>query len=90
MELLNVFLSIFLLLLSAPIGFIIAWLARDELIIGRKWFIAIILTSILSTIIFLFFDMVASLSSFFIFIVSLISWIKSFDKRWTKKSITRT
>ena len=31
--------EIIILVLAFPIGYLIAWMARDELIAGRKWFL---------------------------------------------------
>ena len=72
------------LILGFPAGYLLAYLCKEELVSGRKWFLAIMIISIISGIIFLFFNLVASLTSFFIAIVSFVSLIKSYDKRFTK------
>ena len=79
------FLEIIILLFAIPTGFLIAWLARDELVSGKKWFKILIIVSILLGIWF----WLAGKSYIvwiagFIAIVSLISLIKSEDKGWTK------
>lgn len=72
-----------LLALSVPVGLWIAWLARDELIDGRKWFLTI---SILCLIIGVYFsirlDKVVLFSLASIFIVSMISYLLSYKKGW--------
>ena len=87
MELLNLILTLILLVLSIPIGFLIAYMARDELVEGKKWFITLTLLSLIIGIFFLILQSYAgALACFFIFIVSLISYRKSFDKKWVKKA----
>lgn len=80
--------EIILLIAAIPVGFLIAYLANDELVQGRKWFRAIILLSLLA--------IAASatatnipilLTSIFALIVATISYWKSFDKLWTKRRI---
>jgi len=75
--------KLIILLMAVPTGFLISWLARDELVVGRKWFRVLIIVSFLGTIWFYLtgFDYI-SLSFMFILIVSAISYTKSFDKRW--------
>ena len=80
--------EIIILLLAIPSGFLIAWLCRDELIAGRKWFAA--LTLIFFVIGWWFFlagNYVIMHSCFFITITAFISYYKSKDKRWTKRRI---
>ena len=80
--------EILLLILAIPAGFLIAYLARDELIVGRKWFrIIIILGLIAGTWFYITGERVVSLSSWFMGIIALVSLIKSNDKRWTKKKV---
>ncbi len=70
------------LLLSIPLGLFLAYLTRDELVGGRKYFKLIIFISGLTGIIFLFFNLEVSLSLFFIFITTLICLKKSYDKNF--------
>ena len=80
--------EIIILLLAIPSGYLIAWLARDELEDGKKWFRILIIVSIISGIWFYLIGLFyISLTSGFIFIVSLISLIKSKDKKWIKSKI---
>jgi hypothetical protein len=78
--------EIILLVLAIPVGYLIAWLARDELVDGRKWFkLLIILSSALALFFYPFNYGYISLSLLFIAIVSFISFLKSRDKEWTRK-----
>ena len=80
--------DIILLVLAIPAGYLIAWMARDELADGRKWFGALVIICVVLAAIFTYFGFVyIALSLEFIGIVSLISVIKSRDKKWTKKRI---
>lgn len=77
--------KIFILLLSIPIGFAIAWFARDELAKGRKYFIVLIIAGIIGVIgSWIYGFQVVSWTCAFILGVSFISYIKSFDKGWIK------
>lgn len=78
--------EIILILCAFPIGLLISYLARDELIIGRKWFKAIFLVSIFFSIYFyLFGERYAVFSSIFIAIVAIVSYTRSFDLKLTRK-----
>ncbi|MBS3083812.1 hypothetical protein J4423_03340 [Candidatus Pacearchaeota archaeon] len=73
-------LELVVLLLSIPTGLLIAWLAKDELIDG---FVYIKILFVLSLIGIIFFENeVTILSLGFICIVSYISVLKRFDKKW--------
>lgn len=80
--------EILTLFLAIPVGVLIAWMARDELIDGRKWFYG---TMIVSAVFGTGFAVKGygeiTLTFWFIAIVSFVSIIKSRDKRWTKKKI---
>ena len=76
------------LILGIPVGYWIAWLCRDELIEGRKWFRSIIAISVLLAIFFFSIRNYIIVSTMiFILIVSFVSLMKSFDKSWTGKKI---
>ncbi len=71
--------------MSIPLGLIVSWMAREELIEGRKWFKVLVIFFIISGIWFyLTGKNHVSLASFFISIFSLVSYIKSFNAKWTK------
>jgi len=79
------FLEIIILILAIPAGFLIAWLSRDELVSGRKYFRILMIISILGVIWFWLSGMnYISWTLAFVFVVSLVSLIKSEDKKWTK------
>ena len=70
--------EILLLALAIPTGFLLSWMAKDELKAGREWFWALLFISFFLFSMFLYFDIIdASLTCLFITIVSLISLIKN-------------
>ena len=70
--------EIIILLLGIPIGYLIAWLAKDELEVGRKWFRVLVIFSFLVGIWFYLIGWkVESFSMGFILIVSLVSLVRS-------------
>lgn len=78
--------KLIILALAIPAGYLIAWLARDELMTGRKWFkILIFISAFLFGFFLLGEQIYAAWTALFILIVSFISLIKSWDKRWTKR-----
>ena len=80
--------ELILLVLAIPTGFLIAWMARDELADGRKWFRALIVASIALAALFWIIGLgYISLTLIFMAIVSFVSLIKSRDKKWTKKRL---
>lgn len=80
--------EIIILILAIPAGFLIAWMANDELVAGRKWFVTLIVLSLIVGMGgFLFGENVVSWTCGFILIVSFISYFKSFDKKWTRRRI---
>ena len=80
--------EIIILLSGIPAGYLIAWLAKDELKAGRKWFVILMIFSIIALFWFLFAGWkVESFSSGFIFIVSLISLLKSSYGKFIKSKI---
>lgn len=78
-------LIVLLLVLAFPIGLLIAWMGRDELKDGRKWFKGIIIISAIIGIILVVFKRYAEgLTFLFIIIFTGISLWKSYDKKWVK------
>ena len=76
------------LILAVPLGFLLAWAARDELVSGKKWFMAIFVVSVIAGIGFYVYGLSYIGWTFgFIVIVSFISLKKSKDKGWTKRRI---
>jgi len=74
-----------ILLSGIPVGYLLAWLCRDELVDGRKYFFIIAILSLILSVITFFIFIPAALTLLFILIVSLISFWKSYDKRLVKK-----
>jgi hypothetical protein len=80
--------EIILLVLAIPTGFLIAWMARDELVDGKNWFKMLVVASIVLAGLFWIFGFAhISLTCVFIAIVSFVSIVKSSDKKWTKKRL---
>lgn len=78
--------ELIVLLLAIPVGLLVAYMARDELVDGRKWFTYIFIIGFLAGMwFFLIGKNIEMYSSFFISIISIVSYIKSFDKKWTRK-----
>ena len=76
------------LLLSIPIGLLVAWLCRDELVAEKRWFKVIMVASAIIALVMLFFgNFVVVLTMIFFFIITLVSYIKSFDVKWTKRKL---
>ena len=74
--------EIIILILAIPTGLLIAKLTKEELKPGRKYFAALIIVSILATIWFYLTKFkVEALTSAFIAISTLISYVKSFNKK---------
>jgi hypothetical protein len=82
------FFKIVIFLLAIPFGFLVAWLARDELRVGVKYFRILMIASMIFGIWFwLNGKAYIAWTLSFIFVVSLISFVKSSDKKWTKAKI---
>jgi len=81
-------LYIIILVLAFPAGYLLAYLARDELIAGRKWFMLLAVLSLVFSVILSLtnfsFKFPSILSLFFIVIISLMAMWKSHDKKWVK------
>ncbi len=71
-----------ILILAIPTGLVIAKLARDELIDGFVYIKLLCEISFVLVMVFSFYDEVITVSLGFIAIVSYISVIKRYDKRW--------
>ena len=76
--------ELIILAISIPAGILLAWMTKDELLQGRKWFkIIIIASAVLASQFYLAGFYTVTLTLTFIFIASFISLIKSYDKEWT-------
>lgn len=68
--------EIIILALAVPAGYLIAWMARDELVSGKEWFRLLVIASIALAALFWFFGIsYISLTLVFIAIASFISLI---------------
>lgn len=77
-------LNIVVILLAIPVGYLIAYLCKDELVAGRRYFRGLVIAGfVLGVTFYLFGYSVIALTCFFIVIVSFISYIKGNDKTWT-------
>lgn len=74
-----------ILILAIPTGFVIAKLAHDELIQGFVYIKTLTIISFILMVIFSFYNEVIAVSLGFISIVSYISVVKRYDKRWAKE-----
>jgi ABC-type antimicrobial peptide transport system permease subunit len=81
---LKILLTLMTLILAIPAGYLLAYLTKDELKQGRKWFKLLAILSLILGIIFSFFNLTISLSLAFIFIVSFISYWKSGHEKFLK------
>lgn len=82
----NILLSVVIVLLGIPVGYLISWMARDELVQGRVWLRTLLtIGAILAIWFYLVKIYYISLTCVFVFIIAFIGYTKSFDKKWTKK-----
>lgn len=79
--------QIIILLIAIPVGLLIAYLARDELIQGRFYFKIISIASfIISISFYIKQSYIIANTSFFILIISAISLMQSHNKKLTGKA----
>ena len=72
--------------LSVLIGYWLAYLCKDELVKGRKWFLYLIITFFVLFLGFLAFGFYEiSLTFLLMLVVSWISYVKSKDKKFVGK-----
>lgn len=77
--------ALVILIIAIPVGYWLAYVARDELVDGRKWFKTIIIVGILLGIWFFLTGFKASgYTSFFVSILGIIAYVKSYDKKWIR------
>lgn len=83
-------LYILILVAGFPAGYLLAWLARDELLSGRKWFILLGLLSLAVMLGVLMININTNISVIltlgFIAIICFVALWKSYDKQWIKKA----
>lgn len=82
----QIIISIALLLSALPLGYLLAWLTKEELVQGRLAFALLIPASAVMAAAFLFLEIEPKLplafSLLFILIVSMICMLKSYDQRF--------
>jgi len=80
--------EIIILILAIPIGLLIAYLTRDELLEGRKWFKIIMILGVVGMVWFLLTGVSYLAYTFgFVTILAFVSFIKSKDKKWIERKI---
>lgn len=80
----NVF-TMVILALAVPLGFWIAWLARDELRVGRRWFaIAVAAGIVLALAAGVEWQAAGAYTGIFIAVLAGVAYRKSFDRKWTR------
>jgi len=84
-EVIKILLDVIVMLTSIPIGYFLAWLCKDE-IVYRKWIFVIFYSFVVVFIVaFIFFSQLSIiLSLVYMIIVTLISILKSKDKKFLK------
>ncbi|MBI5804020.1 hypothetical protein HY450_02140 [Candidatus Pacearchaeota archaeon] len=71
--------ELIVLLLAFPLGYLISWMTKEELVSGRKWFkVLIILSVAVGGWFALLGNFVVTLTSGFVLIVSLVSLMESY------------
>jgi hypothetical protein len=87
---LTLILIVLVVFCSIPLSYIVSWYARDELILGRKWFLLISYMCAFGAL-FYFIMVDVGINEFafgssmiFVGMFSYTAYIKSFDKKWTK------
>ena len=78
----EIILSVAILILAIPTGYLIAYLTKDELKQGKNWFrLLLILSLIVGLGAYFFGNNLIALTCGFVFIMSLISFIRSNAKK---------
>ncbi len=82
----TIMLSFGVLLTALPIGWMLAWLCKDELVQGRKWFVRIIISfSALFLASLIFYRNVSVLFSLsYMVVVTYVSLHKSKDEKFVR------
>lgn len=79
-------LEIIVLAMAIPAGYLLAWLCKDELADGKKWFYWIVIFGVfLGGWGILIDEKIAGYTCLFIAIAGFISLMKSKDKKWIGK-----
>jgi ABC-type Fe3+ transport system permease subunit len=85
MNLIKLILCVVIIILAIPVGYLLAYFCKDELVKGRKWFRHLITGSIIISAASFFYGFSEIAVTFlFILIVSWISYVKGSDKKFVK------
>jgi hypothetical protein len=81
-----IWLIILILATSFPVGYLLAYLCKEELVPGRRYFSILAWLTFISAIILLIFyrNLTIILTLFYICIAGLISIYKSFDRKFVR------
>jgi len=83
-----IWLYVAIIILAFPVGYLLSYLARDELVAGRKWFYSLTIVSLVVAAMLGFINFAFKLPSIFalvfMIIISLIAVWKSHDKMFVK------
>lgn len=82
-----IWLIILVMITSLPVGYLLAYLCREELVPGRKWFISLGVISFASAILLIIFyrKLEIILILIYIGITSLINLYLSYNKKFVRK-----
>jgi len=85
--LIKILLNILVMLTSIPAGYFLAWLCKDELVDGRKWFKIILICFFVTLVLLLIFfrNLNAILSVSYMIIVTFIALLKGRDKKFLRR-----
>lgn len=74
------------LLFAIPAGFFLSWIAKDEIVQGRRWFMRLMFIGLFFGIwSFMTGEKAVALTCIFIAIASYVSYHKSFDKKFVER-----
>lgn len=78
--------NLLLLIIAIPVGYLIAYLCKDELVMYRRYFRILIIVGIIGGIGFwLYGFIVESWTMWFVTIISLVSFVLSGKKKFVKR-----
>ena len=84
----SVILVLVILITSLPLGYLLAWLTKEELVSGRKYFLWLIITSFIALVVVLMINIESKsailLALIYIAITSGVSLLKSYDKKFVR------
>lgn len=77
-----------MVVLALPVGYLISYMSRDELVVGRKWFVLLLgVFAVLGVGSYVLGEHLLVWTSVFIFLTGGVSLWKSYDLVWTKKEL---